>query len=129
VFVNNVPESVLDQLDGTRGTSVAPGIGQGFTVFAADFTARFGRPPDPFVSNAYDAVVLVGLAAQRALFLNPQSSLTGTDIAAQLRTVANPPGTSLGPGVRALRDALGFIRNGAKVDYAGAYAAFNLDAR
>ena len=100
------------QLDGLLGT--APGTDSAAKdVFTGLYEARFGQlPENPFIAEAFDAFVLLGLAIEQA------GSEEGTDIKDALRTVANAPGEVVGPGD--LERALQLIRDGQDINYEGA---------
>ena len=100
------------QLDGLLGT--APGTDSAAKdVFTGLYEARFGQlPENPFIAEAFDAFVLLGLAIEQA------GSEEGADIKEALRTVANAPGEVVGPGD--LERALQLIRDGQDINYEGA---------
>ena len=82
-------------------------------VFADLYIQRFGQSPEePFISQAFDAFVLLALAIEQA------GSEDGAAIKDALRTVANPPGVMVGPGD--LARALELIRDGQDINYEGA---------
>lgn len=100
------------QLDGLLGT--APGTdSMAKDVFTGLYEQRFGQlPENPFIAEAFDAFVLLGLAIEQA------GSEEGADIKDALRTVANAPGEVVGPGD--LERALQLIRDGQDINYEGA---------
>ena len=100
------------QLDGLLGT--APGTdSMAKDVFTGLYEQRFGQlPENPFIAEAFDAFVLLGLAIEQA------GSEEGADIKEALRTVANAPGEVVGPGD--LERALQLIRDGQDINYEGA---------
>jgi len=114
-----------DNLEGTYGT--APGVeataeGQ---AFREAYLSAFGveLPPEPFTDSTYDAVVLIALAAEKAG--------TTTDSAAirdALRSIANPPGEVVGPGVDSIKRALELIQQGKDINYEGASGSQDFDA-
>ena len=101
-----------DQLDGLLGT--APGTDSPANeVFADLYEQRFEQSPaQPFIAEAFDAFVLLGLAIEQA------GSEEGADIKEALRKVANAPGEVVGPGD--LERALQLIRDGQDINYEGA---------
>ena len=101
-----------DQLDGQLGT--APGTDSpAKAVFTGLYEQRFGQlPTNPFIAEAFDAFVLLGLAIEQA------GSEEGAAIKDALRTVANAPGEVVGPGD--LARALQLIRDGQDINYDGA---------
>lgn len=78
-------------------------------------------PPRPFIGEAYDAVVLIALAIQKA------GKADGLAIRDALRDVANPPGEKVGPGVEGIKKALQLIKEGKDIDYDGAAGPQDLD--
>lgn len=113
-----------DKLEGMLGTAPGTAMGEAFLRFDADYTARFGDfPNSPFIANAYDAAAVIGLAAYAAKVNN--LPLTSSTIRDQLRTVANPPGTFIGPG----EFARGFqmLAAGQPINYEGASGSVDFD--
>jgi branched-chain amino acid transport system substrate-binding protein len=113
-----------DILEGMLGTAPGVAIGEAFLKFDADYTVEFGDfPKSPFIANAYDAAAVIGLAAYAAKVKN--LPLTSTNIRNQLRTVANPPGTFIGPG----EFDLGFkmLAAGKPINYEGASGSVDFD--
>ena len=80
-----------------------------------------GNPEAPFISEGFDAAVLLALAIELA------DSADGPAIKAALRQVANPPGTQVGPGD--IARALELIRSGQDIDYEGAAGSQDFDAQ
>ena len=122
VFVDGTREDDIfndlgwDQFDGMLGT--APGtlqtdLGDTFDeAFAAEFGALYSSP---FVREAFDAIIALGLAAQAAG--------TNTDSLAirdSLRDTSNAPGTVYGPGGDDIIAALAAVAAGDDIDYQGA---------
>ncbi|HEV8360124.1 MAG TPA: ABC transporter substrate-binding protein [Candidatus Thermoplasmatota archaeon] len=91
------------------------GEGPGF----AAYQALAGDAP-PFSGNAYDATVLVALAAEAS------KGAGGEALRDALRGVANPPGERVGPAD--IARALELARSGEDIDYEGAAGSMNLDA-
>lgn len=102
---------------------------EGYTRFAEQFEEEYGTEPGLYTPNAYDAVELVALAATAA------NSTCGADINAQLREVADPPGTAVGSfaeGAEALAagEDIAYEGTSGPVDFdesgtvAGAYGIF-----
>jgi branched-chain amino acid transport system substrate-binding protein len=120
-------QHVLDQvgaeaLEGTYGTEPGAMETEGAVVFAAAYEERYGEPPPwPFVDMAYDAVVLLALATEKA------GSINSSAIRDALRDVANPPGEVVGPGAAGIEQALQLVRSGQDVNYEGASGPVDLD--
>lgn len=94
-------------------TTLAP-----YKAFADAYKAKYGEDPGFFAANAYDAMILVGLAMVKA------NSTTGAAINGALRSVANPPGqtvTSFAEGVKALKA-------GQDINYEGASGPVDFDS-
>jgi ABC-type branched-subunit amino acid transport system substrate-binding protein len=112
------------KLEGMLGTAPGVAVGEAFLKFDADYTTEFGEfPTSPFIANAYDATAVMGLAAYAATIKGlPANSSTIRD---QLRIVANPPGTFIGPGEFEL--AFKMLAAGKPINYEGASGAVDFD--
>ena len=80
-----------------------------------------GDPSSIFISEAFDAAVILALAIAEA------GSEDGDDIKAAMREVANAPGEKVGPGD--LAKALQLISDGQDIDYVGAAGDQDFDAQ
>ena len=76
----------------------------------------------PFTSETYDAAVLIALAAAKA-----GTTTDSTAIRDALRSVANPPGQVVGPGVAGIMKALELIAAGEDINYEGAAGTVDFD--
>ncbi len=94
--------------------------GPQYNSWVTNYTARFGKAPSLFTANAYDAVYLMALAAQRA------GDASGASIKANLQAVADPPGTKIYPGGWAAAKAA--LAAGQDVNYEGASGAVDINA-
>lgn len=116
-------------LAGKYGT--APGQDPGipaFKNFEKAFKDGFGhdRVP-PFTGSAYDAGIVIGLAAARAT-ANGDTDLTGEMLRDNLRPVANPDGEQIvGGTVDELVKAMKALKAGQEIDYTGASGATDFD--
>lgn len=112
------------KLEDMLGTAPGVAVGEAFLKFDADYTAEFGEfPKSPFIANAYDAAAVIGLAAYAA---NAQGlPLTAPNIRDQLRAVANPPGTFIGPNEFEL--AFNMLESGKPINYEGASGTIDFD--
>ena len=100
--------------DGERGTSPSSLPTAQATGFSARYQAKYGElPPKPFIKEAYDAVYLIALAAQKA------KSNSGQAIHDALRDVANAPGTAIAPGPDGWTQAVTALQGGNDIDYEG----------
>ena len=98
---------------GTAPGALETDFGDAFdNAFEAEFGAAFSSP---FVREAFDAIIAIGLAAQAAG--------TNTDSAAirdSLRGTSNAPGTVYGPREDDITAALAAVAAGDDIDYQGA---------
>lgn len=91
-------------------------------AWAADFEAEYGRPVgEPYVKEAYDAVISLGLAAQRA------GSAEGAAIRDQMRDVGAAPGTVVMAGSAGVAEGLRIASAGGELDYQGAAVTLDWD--
>jgi branched-chain amino acid transport system substrate-binding protein len=113
-----------DRLEGMFGTAPGVAVGEAFLKFDADYTAEFGDfPKSPFIANAYDAAALIGLAAYAVRVKG--GPLTSLNIRDQLRAVADPPGTFIGPDQFEL--AFKLLQAGKDINYEGASGEVDFD--
>jgi len=112
-------------VEGQLGTVAGSAGGDPLIVFSADYKAEFGRlPPLPYITNAYDGMAVIGLAAHAAKVKG--LPLTSENIRDNLRAVANPPGEIVMPGE--FQKAFGLLDKGKKINYEGAGGAVDFDA-
>lgn len=92
--------------------------------FAAAYKAGFNRNRiPPFTAAAYDAGVVIGLAAAKAIAdgITDPNKITGKVLRDRLREVSNPPGEMVDGGSQeGVTKALQLIKEGKKVNYTGA---------
>jgi ABC-type branched-subunit amino acid transport system substrate-binding protein len=113
-----------ENVEGTMGTAPGAAVGESFLQFSTDFKEAYQElPKSPFISNAYDAAAVIGLAAYAAKVKD--LPLTTENIRNQLREVAGPPGTFVGPGE--FDRAFKLLTEGAPIDYEGASGPVNFD--
>lgn len=111
-------------LEGQLGTVAASASGTPLVLFSADYKAEFGElPPLPYITNAYDGMAVIGLAAYAAKAKG--LSLTSKNIRDNLRVVANPPGEIIKPGE--FKKAFDLLKDGKKINYEGAGGAVDFD--
>ncbi|MYD73328.1 MAG: ABC transporter substrate-binding protein [Chloroflexi bacterium] len=110
-----------EYLEGMRGTAPAPGPeSESLAAFNEAYIAEFGElSPLPFIPEAYDAAMAIGLAAQAAGSLDPAA------IRDALREIAAPPGDVYPAGAQGVAGALAAIANGERINAEG--AATSLD--
>jgi len=111
-------------LEGDLGTVAASAKGKAADIFNAAYKAKFGKlPPLPYITNAYDAMAVIGLAAYAAKVKG--LPLTSKNIRDNLRKVANPPGTVILPGEFA--KAFKLLKEGKDINYEGSGGAVDFD--
>ena len=130
----NKSEKVLsavgaDSIVGKMGT--APGGGpqiEAYANFADQFKSKFGhdRVP-PFTGSAYDAGMVIGLAAARAI-ARGETDMNGKTLRDSLRPVANPAGhVIVGGDMESIVAGMESIKKGTDVNYSGAAGACDFD--
>jgi branched-chain amino acid transport system substrate-binding protein len=109
--------------DAQRGTAPSALPTDAATSFATRYKAAYGElPPKPFIKEAYDAVYLIALAAQKAQSNDP------TKMRDALRSVANAPGTVINPGPAGWKAAVTALAAGTDINYEGATGPLEMDA-
>lgn len=113
-----------DYLNGMQGTAPAAGPeSDSLRAFNAAYEAEYGElSPLPFIREAYDAAIAIGLAAEVAGATDSEA------IRGSLRAAAAPPGDSYAAGAAGIAEALDAIRSGDQIDYAGAATSLDWDA-
>ena len=96
-------------IEGAYGTVAAAGFRT--DQCDADYEAEFGKSTVPYYYQAYDAVMLIALAMERA------GKATGEAIRDNLRAVANPPGEKVYYGEFA--KAVSLLKAGKEINYEG----------
>ncbi|NIN64741.1 MAG: ABC transporter substrate-binding protein, partial [Anaerolineae bacterium] len=105
---------------GVEGT--APILeGPNYAAFRTAFLARYGKEPEIFTANTYDALYLTALAAVAGQG-NDSASIRDS-----LIDVANPPGTVVGPGSQEFETAVGILEAGGEINYEGASSLVNFN--
>ncbi len=112
-------------LEGDFGTVAASASGKSAEIFNKAYKAEFGKlPPLPYITNAYDAMAVIGLAAYAAKVKG--LPMTSKNIRDNLRAVANPPGTVILPGQ--FKKAFKLLKEGKKINYEGAGGSVDFDS-
>ena len=112
-----------DYLNGMQGTAPAAGPeSDSLRAFNSAYEAEYGElSPLPFIREAYDAAIAIGLAAELA------GSVDTEAIRGQLRAAAAPPGDTYAAGADGIAEALDAIRSGDQINYAGAATSLDWD--
>lgn len=111
-------------VEGQMGTAPGSAGGKPYVIFNADYKAEYGRlPPLPFITNGYDGVAVVGLAAYAAKVKG--LPLNSKNIRDNLRAVANPPGEVVMPGE--FKKAFDLLEKGKAINYEGAAGSVDFD--
>jgi ABC-type branched-subunit amino acid transport system substrate-binding protein len=114
------------RLEGQKGTAPGTPGGEAFRRFNEYYKAEFGRlPPKPFITNAYDGAVVIGLAAYAAKVKG--LPLTAKNIRDNMRRVANPPGDLIYPGEGQFKKAFDLLKKGKDINYEGAAGSVDFD--
>ena len=112
-----------DALEGTLGTAQGSPDSPSLREFQRSYAAVHGAPPEhPFIAENYDAAVLIALAAAKA-----GTTTDSVAIRDALRSIANPPGEAVGPGVEGIKKALMLIDEGKDINYEGAAGTVDFD--
>ena len=122
-IVNSVGAKTVE---GQFGTVPASAVGESNLFFVTDYKGQFGElPPLPFITNAYDAVAVIGLAAYAAEVNGlPANSKNIRD---NLRKVAGPPGEIIKPGE--FKKAFDLLKAGKDINYEGAAGSTDFDQK
>lgn len=111
-------------VEGQMGTAPGTAGGDPYAIFTADFKTEYGKlPPLPFITNAYDGVAVIGLAAYAAKVNG--LPLNSKNIRDHLRKVANPPGEKILPGQ--FQKAFDLLQKGKAINYEGAAGSVDFD--
>ena len=113
-----LPNQVGNDMNNVTGTAPASG-GPNQQAFTQLFQQQYDSAPSVFTSQSYDSVATLILANVAA------GENSGSAIRAQMRNVANPPGTEIGPGnfVEGVR----MVADGQDINYQGASSTVNFD--
>ncbi|RIA55262.1 ABC transporter substrate-binding protein [Dichotomicrobium thermohalophilum] len=107
-------------LNGAFGTVPQAKDTEGLRVFREAYTAEYGDlPPKPYYDTAYDAAMVIALAAQKAGSSDPEA------IRDNLRDVANAPGETILPGE--WQKAVKLLADGQDINYEGASGSVDFD--
>jgi branched-chain amino acid transport system substrate-binding protein len=118
-FVNDIGGSNFSfQHEGTHSSTAA---GPRYMAYSQAYQAKYQKAdvPGTYSPNAYDAIYILALAMVSA------GAFDGPDIRDHMRTVANSPGVTFGPGQFAA--AVAALKAGMKIDYDGASGSIDFD--
>ncbi len=114
----------VKNVEGQMGTAPGTSGGKSYEMFNTMYKEEFGKlPPLPFITNGYDAMATIGLAAYKAKVKG--LDLTSENIRDNLRFVANPPGAIIKPGE--FKKAFELIKQGKDINYEGAAGSVDYD--
>ncbi|MCO5100338.1 MAG: ABC transporter substrate-binding protein [Burkholderiaceae bacterium] len=118
-FANDVGAQYLKEVHGTAAGSVdTPSL----ETFKKEYQAKYGAlPSQPYITNAYDATVLIGLAMAHAKKNDAKS------IRDNIRKVTDPKGEKIYAGVDSLKKGLQMASQGKAVQYVGASGPLQFD--
>ncbi len=109
-------------IDVSGAEGVAPVLeGPNYEAFRTEYLNQYGREPEIFDAHTYDALYLTALAAVAG------QAVDSLSIRDNLISVANPPGTVIGPGPGEFERAIGILEAGGEIDYEGASSRVNFD--
>lgn len=112
-------------VEGQYGTVAASVKGNSYDIFVGDYVKEYGKlPPLPYITNGYDGVAVVGLAAYACKAKG--IPITSKNIRDQLRFVSNPPGEIIRPGE--FKKAFELLDKGKDINYEGASGSVDFDA-
>lgn len=119
-----IPAIGAKNLEGLMGTAPGSLGGKPLELFNDAFKKEFGQlPPLPFITNAYDGMAVIGLAAYATE--SKDLPLTSKNIRDNLRYVANPPGEVILPGE--FKKAFDLLKKGKDINYEGAAGSVDFD--
>ncbi|MBF0247183.1 MAG: ABC transporter substrate-binding protein [Alphaproteobacteria bacterium] len=117
---NDIVDAIgAEYLDGAFGTT-AESAGDAAKIYQAAFEAKYGPTEKPYSDTAYDATMILALAAAKAGSSDPKA------IRDALRDVANAPGEAVLPGEFA--KGVQLLKAGKDIDYVGASGPVDFDA-
>lgn len=118
-FVNDVGSKYMKKVYGTAPGSVkTPSL----RIFDRDYTAKYGhRPTQAYMTNAYDAVMLIALAMDKG------NGHTARVIRDNIRKVSGTSGKPIYAGVSGYKKAMKLIKEGVRFHYIGASGQLKFD--
>ncbi|WP_256082050.1 ABC transporter substrate-binding protein [Massilia sp. YIM B04103] len=127
-FVDNLanPNSIIGGASGSAATIGVYGSAS-YKAFRNAYIAQYGGEPQDFTAPTYDIVMVMALAIERAGLSTGSRNPSGLQIRDALRFVMNGPGDKVSP--QDIGAALAAVKQGRDIDYSGAYADIDWDAR
>ena len=120
------PEIGPEYMAGYYGTAPGTAKGASYDVFVGMYMEMYGELVTlPFVTNNYDAIAVIGLAAAKCEA--DGMDITPVCIRDNLREVANPPGETIMPGTGSFMTAVELLQAGEDINYEGAAGSCDFD--
>ena len=118
-FVNDVGAQYLKNVHGTApGSDKTPSL----ATFQSEYQTKYGTlPTQAYITNAYDATVLIGLAMQQS------KSNKAPAIRDAIRKVTDPKGEKIYAGAAELKKASQLLAQGKAIQYIGATGPLQFD--
>jgi ABC-type branched-subunit amino acid transport system substrate-binding protein len=113
-----LPAQVGNPMENVTGTAPAAG-GPNQQAFTDLFQEEYGSAPGVFTSQSFDSAA-IGILANAAAGEN-----SGTAVRDQMRNIANPDGTEVGP--QNFVEGVEMAANGENINYQGASSSTNFD--
>lgn len=118
-LAGQVGQSIDGRYIASNVLGVTPMMGSPATTqFREIYKNRFGREPNLYDPNTWDAAAVAVLAAEAA------KNSTGTALKSKIHAVANPPGIE----VSDVCQALAYLREGKEINYQGAGGAVDFNS-
>jgi hypothetical protein len=101
----------------------AAGVGDIGADWRAEFEAAYGTLPTlPYITESYDAAIMIALGAIKAGSTEP------TAIRDAMRTLNDPSGTKITANAAGIKQAVDLIKQGKPINYQGASGFSGWDA-
>ena len=114
-------------VEGMYGTAPGSAESTSLTQFNDAYKAQYGKlAAHPFVTNTYDAVIVLGLAAYKAQI--DGKGVTGTTVRDALRQVTAGSGEKVTAGAAGIKKAADLIKQKKAVNYEGVASSADFDA-
>jgi branched-chain amino acid transport system substrate-binding protein len=119
----DIPKAVgAANVEGMEGT--AAGVGDIGADWRAEFEAAYGTLPTlPYITESYDAAIMIALGAIKAGSTEP------TAIRDAMRTLNDPSGQKITANAAGIKQAVDLIKQGKPINYQGASGFSGWDAK